>query len=76
MRKEHFRTQNQISLHQSRFSLFNKIQNLEIEKICLELLFDICIFFKLSQRWQQRGTNHTEHLIQKGPVCYHWLSLS
>ena len=47
MRKEHFRPQNQISLHQSRFSLFNnliKIQNLEIDKICLELLFDIFYF--------------------------------
>ena len=40
MFKEHFRTQKQNSLHPSRFSLFNKIQNLEIEKICLELLFD------------------------------------
>ena len=44
MFKEHFRTQKQICLHQSRFSLFNKIQNLEIEKICLELLFDNCAF--------------------------------
>ena len=42
MFKEHFSLEN--SLHQSCFSLLNKIQNSETEKICLELLFDICAF--------------------------------
>ena len=76
MFKEHFRTQNkdskQNSLHQSHLSLFNKIQNLEIEKICLEFLFDNHHFLELSQWWKQRGTIHYRTFKYKRvlPVCY------
>ena len=63
MFKEHFRSWKQNSLHQSRFSLFNKFQNLVIEKSVLSCFFDIIIFFKLSQWWNQRGTNFITELF-------------
>ena len=59
MIKEHFRTQEQISLHPLRLSLVYliKFKSLKLRKSVLSCYLTLHIYFKLSQRWKQRGTN-------------------